>query len=923
MELELNQNAHPREHNKSRIQKEIFNQALNDEARPFADSDEADRSKSLSSRRNSKNRERLLNQVFQQYLAEKSNSGELLAVAAYDRGYAPDREMIGTEIYQRFGVHVQLYHLYPEWFVREINERVAAQLKKQGKSKPTLEEKKSTRAADKKRQRCYADVLEKWLRKLKKSGRKLKINKSGTGTDHIWISEQSGIPYAHLLKSSTQCYQLIKKARTEIGLEKFLTVDDFIRGEYTYHQLLDYGTECRRAELEGKKNAVAQLANTRFALRKFCRSRGLALETKIGAELGVLFDASRQEFAASLSNGNSKKKLLSELGKWEGYYASLIGTGDLPADFPSALKFLIEASGCTYVEIERLYVPNKKQRFGVVGNWVRGSSRPSLKFLPLIRKMEEFFKLPPDTLTGRISFNPQSGVQAALRKGGFSRPPGGKYAVLAELLPNNFPALPVDEQRSLVAAANQHLKQNTSEYRNRQRSLQLEPSYWLGEDDYPSALNTEIEKLIDFKTASLPPSGYKRNTSAVWKKPDPEPRGSIGIFRAMLRSVFGVLTTAREKHGGGVRLEQLTLTQLILPGTWRLFLEYMERRQGFLPVSTAAQHLLRVSSLISRKFGWISQSPWLAERLEPLPGILTEQDVAQAKSDWNGFLRRIEPELRELMAQVVALDKAAPRSRDSHLPILPILESDAPLEIMREALEQYEQKIPNLHLAPTEAALGLRNIILLRILTETALRRHNIVSLTWNLDNTGQLFRAKNGHYEIEIPHTLFKNSQSGFFGPPRAKYPYRVKLSKKLTTLIDEYLLDARAHLVKQWNVAERKNSHRDGGFFFVSSSHGKRQGLSGDAGALVVRNFSRIHLVYNPLTGTGIKGVECFGMHAVRHIVATHILKKTGSFADAGAAIQDSEITARRHYARYLPSDRDKRFRSLITSLMENDAE
>lgn len=49
-------------------------------------------------------------------------------------------------------------------------------------------------------------------------------------------------------------------------------------------------------------------------------------------------------------------------------------------------------------------------------------------------------------------------------------------------------------------------------------------------------------------------------------------------------------------------------------------------------------------------------------------------------------------------------------------------------------------------------------------------------------------------------------------------------------------------------------------------------------------------------------------FGPHAFRDIVATHVIKTTGSIALAANILLDSEDVVREHYARFLPEDRLK---------------
>ncbi|MEO7468541.1 MAG: hypothetical protein ABIV36_16115 [Sphingobium limneticum] len=63
----------------------------------------------------------------------------------------------------------------------------------------------------------------------------------------------------------------------------------------------------------------------------------------------------------------------------------------------------------------------------------------------------------------------------------------------------------------------------------------------------------------------------------------------------------------------------------------------------------------------------------------------------------------------------------------------------------------------------------------------------------------------------------------------------------------------------------------------------------------------------IYNPYTGRGaIKGLLPHGPHNVRDVLATHVLKETGSYEQAGYAIQDTAEVVAQHYGRFLPENK-----------------
>lgn len=85
-------------------------------------------------------------------------------------------------------------------------------------------------------------------------------------------------------------------------------------------------------------------------------------------------------------------------------------------------------------------------------------------------------------------------------------------------------------------------------------------------------------------------------------------------------------------------------------------------------------------------------------------------------------------------------------------------------------------------------------------------------------------------------------------------------------------------------------------------------------DAWRLAIQRYG----IYNPYTGLGaIKGLLPHGPHNVRDVLATHVLKKTGSYEQAGYAIQDSPEIVAKHYGRFFPHDK-----SALAAVVLNEA-
>lgn len=99
------------------------------------------------------------------------------------------------------------------------------------------------------------------------------------------------------------------------------------------------------------------------------------------------------------------------------------------------------------------------------------------------------------------------------------------------------------------------------------------------------------------------------------------------------------------------------------------------------------------------------------------------------------------------------------------------------------------------------------------------------------------------------------------------------------------------------------------DPGTFFVktvkttSTDASYDQNTFYEAWRLTIQRYG----IYNPYTGRGaIPGLLPHGPHNVRDVLATHILKQTGSYEQASYAIQDTPDIVAHHYGRFLPQDK-----------------
>jgi hypothetical protein len=420
--------------------------------------------------------------------------------------------------------------------------------------------------------------------------------------------------------------------------------------------------------------------------------------------------------------------------------------------------------------------------------------------------------------------------------------------------------------------------------------------------DAPAELEREMAGLLKFKTSTLTQFGFQRN--GVWG----EETASQKVEHLGL--MFGALTAPADGpvRGFGAPLDSLCFGMLVFPPVWDWYLQWREQRRGFFTKWEVGM-LALLTSLVKVDTGWIRQTPALAERLHPVEGLISETDIDRVRADWNGACDEMYRHARQRLKEI---ERVARVHRDPFEPILPILEADSPVGEYRRITEEIIRYMPDERLYPRPAAEAVRSFLMLRFGLHTGLRQKNLRELRIclpgrmpiserNLEDMkcGELrWSAREHGWEVLIPSVAFKNANSSFFG----QKPFRLVLPDMagLYEMIDAYVDRHRARLLGKAD---------DPGTFFVktvkqSSTKARFDQITFyEAWRLIIQR----HGIYNPYTGRGaIKGLLPHGPHNVRDVLATHILKKTGSYEQASYAIQDTPDMVQQHYGRFLPQDK-----------------
>jgi hypothetical protein len=555
-------------------------------------------------------------------------------------------------------------------------------------------------------------------------------------------------------------------------------------------------------------------------------------------------------------------------------------------------------------------------------DWAAGRKTPnSLLSFEILTRIEHRYRLPEGHLRAKLDV-----VGRAPRRHDLTALSASERRRLSWHLPGDFDRRPAAEQAEILEWVRTVVISGSTEYRRYQveamkvrfalkfpplASLRKPPDFV--ENDAaravaegmraaPPGLVCELADLVRFKMATLTEIGVQRN--GVWN----EETAAQKIEHLAL--LFGALAAdaASPVRGGGVAVDRLTLALLAFPSVWDWYLQWREARRGFFS-SWELNMIWLGLSLTRQGTGWLRQNPQLLKNLRPITGLLAKQDIDAARADWDGTCDAAH---RHGLARIKEIGRVARVHRDPFEPILPILEDQSPLGAYRRITQEILRHMPDKRRYPRGAAESVRAFLMLRFALHLGVRQKNLRELLLCQRGSspktdrqlealrrGELrWNTKERGWEVVIPSNAFKNSNSSFFG----RKPFRLLLPDLdgLYGHVDAYIAELRPRLL---------NGAPDPDTFFVktvkrtSRDASYSQAAFYEAWRLIIQRYG----IHNPYTGRGaIKGLLPHGPHNVRDVLATHVLKHTGSYEQAGYAIQDTPEMVAQHYGRFLPQDK-----------------
>lgn len=573
-------------------------------------------------------------------------------------------------------------------------------------------------------------------------------------------------------------------------------------------------------------------------------------------------------------------------------------------------------------------------------NWRSGRKAPrSLTSLRYLERIEQRYALDHGYFQAKFPHRAR-----AIARQGSAVAKDAEQRRLAWHLPDDFERRPRSQQAEILDWVRTTIVTGATDYRRFQRQAMkhryglrfpkliarrpgknhepfetIDPELGNGPLSAPRALVAEMRALLDFKTSTLTPPGYARR--GVWGAE------TAGQKVEHLGLMLGALAASPRgpNKGLGLTSQRISLGLLVFPAVWDWYVSWREQRRGFF-TAWEVDMLSMAAGLTSPETGWLKQTPQLNDRLACVPGLVSADDVAAARTDWAGACARMHA---HAVARSKEIQRVARVHRDPFEPILPVLEAASPLAEYRKIADEIVRLMPDERRYPKAAAETRRSLLMIRLGLHLGLRQKNLRQLLFrkrgeHSSTERQLIERRRGElrwsdrehgWEVFIPAIAFKNAHSSFF----AGRPFRLLLPDLagLYEHIDHYIATDRRLLL---------GHAADPGTFFVKSvksSSAKAeysQTTFYEAWRLTIQRFG----VFNPWTGRGaIPGLLPHGPHNVRDVLATHILKKTGSFERASYAIQDTPDIVAKHYGRFLPENKAALAASILDKVWADSGE
>lgn len=721
------------------------------------------------------------------------------------------------------------------------------------------------------------------------------------GVDLPTFAYKAGIGVVDIVRSPSNAAAILAGA----AAAKLVPHPVLAARRITYRMLKGAGRAARRLECKNRSRPANAARDTVGSLTKFI---GKVEGGSPDDQLVPVDFPDRVALAIAVHDGSFGSGWNADMERWVGYYEALRASLPLPEVFASALRVLIGEAGLTLAIVER--------EFGMTARkWAMGVTVPSHNAETTYQSLCKRLRITSTVLSPLLAneWRRHSVGRSTVRNSAISR-----------TLPAQFAEMSDEEQDALIAIRHAEFATQPTVHAAK-LSQALRDEYRLAPDDWTPAMHEAFSTLVPqtAKPQSLMPMPGERTTpGGEEEERKPWRPSSIGRLENLLGATLGYFarpaggqTDVRDlrpapgakptkkflsEPGLGIPRDLLHPVVFAFIDLVTLYGLWNHRRNGLETSPIVGETVRHVMRLLKPGSGIIWKNPqylaalerfhewWMANQPVVVNGgpLL---DIEPFRDDWEGAVAR---EYEQLSYNLKQYNKGyTVPLRDPFAPISVFVNSATPLNL-------YMEGVHNLLAAKPATTVSrhthLRDCVMTLILVQTALRARNMLlrvggenpTLRKELDADGSTI------WRVKIGGDEFKNYGSAVFARNRG-FDFILEDEDGLYDKLDQYVNKARTYLL----------AGRESDALFITARGNDFNSLA------VLSAYHRItamYFVYNEETKRGIKGAILHGPHAVRHIIATHLVKTEGDLYLAAWALQDALSTVEAHYAHFLPSDR-----------------
>lgn len=297
-----------------------------------------------------------------------------------------------------------------------------------------------------------------------------------------------------------------------------------------------------------------------------------------------------------------------------------------------------------------------------------------------------------------------------------------------------------------------------------------------------------------------------------------------------------------------------------------------------------AKFIKTVMSLVRKKTGYYWHGHTVDFADVAARGIATGAGGgAPTLKEWRKHCKKVRKQLKKFLDKLETHGLAV---RDARAHIEGFVSQDRPgdfLDIMVSGLAEDFDRFVKMKASSYRLAVLSRDLLFLSLICDVPMRLGQWQFLTYKADNTGHLRRAPEGKpydYVLHIPQEEMKSPK---IGDP----PFEAPIDRAHTPLIERYLIGTASQVPDRAYLADGKDPKCH--YVFRPASVGINDGRREPYAFLANRvlHWSETYLTDHLVKNRG------FRTHALRHIIATHFVKKYG---DPVGVMMASQVLANR---------------------------